>query len=201
MNRELLPPRPEDPPEDTPYPNNVWLHENCDAAVYDYYVSNGWGWDDLEDYYRMGDSSLGWQPPAEPSVTPEEAAAQLSLFDEGNCVALAWAGVVGLNVALQHMASAPPPYWNGAHMVRSLIDWCQIGGGRFSLGPPLSWHPVMPSFTPYFAVTNRGGVPHVDLVYLMWQGSDLHSGNFNVSGEVVQRDVFINRHLQSGLVW
>ena len=41
LNRELLPPRPEDPQEDTPYPNNVWLHENCDAAVYAAYASNG----------------------------------------------------------------------------------------------------------------------------------------------------------------
>ena len=44
-------------------------------------------------------------------------------------------------------------------------------------------------------------MPHVDLVYLLWSGTDMHPGNFNVSGEVVPRDVFIDRHQQSGLVW
>ena len=102
--------------------------------MYDSYVSNGWGWDDLEDYYRMGDSSLGWQPPVEHVVTEEETAAQRSLFDEGNCAPLAWAGIVGLDTVLQHMAAAPPPLWDGARMVRNLVDWCQLGGGRFHSG-------------------------------------------------------------------
>ena len=82
---------------------------------------------------------------------------------------LGW-GIVGLDAVLQHMAAAPPPYWNGTHMVRNLVDWCQIGGGRFSLGSPMPWHPVMPSFSPYFAVVNRDGVPHVDLLDLLWSG-------------------------------
>ena len=75
----------------------------------------------MEDYCRMSDSSLGWQPPADHAVIDEEAAAQHSLFDEGSCAALAWWGICGLDAVLQHMAAAPPPYWNGTHMVRNLV--------------------------------------------------------------------------------
>ena len=208
LQRERLPDRPTDH-DVLPYPSTIWLHSTCEALMYDAYSANGWSWDDLEDYFRMGDSNAEHHQHTEPPLGPAPIDGFPALEQDGNCAPFAWSHVLGREAVLRHMQTAPPLHWDGAHMVRNLADWCQLGGGQYSLGSPLPGHPPLKSTTglPFFAVYNRGGVQHVDCVFLLDDsGSYGHMASFCVCSSdgkhVVPRDEFIQLHMHSGgLVW
>ena len=54
----LRQPLPDDPSQDesSPPPAKIHLHANCELKQHARYTANGYAWEDLEDFFRMGDS-------------------------------------------------------------------------------------------------------------------------------------------------
>ena len=118
----------------------------------------------------------------------------------GNCVVFAWSNVVGLRDAINHMASAPPMYWNGLGYVRDMMDWAQICNGAFSIGSPVGILPVATSFNalPFFAIYTLRGVLHVECVYMHPNGNPDYIRRCRISGFIETSLSLWNKFMSRG---
>ena len=138
------------------------MHFNCKAQQYARYRANGWQQDDLEDFYRGGDSCSSQFDQTPVSVLEAEhrhllkqAELTHSLTDYGNCAPFAWAQAIGPRNAIEHMTNAPAAVCiNEGNYVRHLGDWAQLARGSLSLGKPVHHlpEPTEPDDLPMFAV-------------------------------------------------